>query len=602
MIKIAYIILSHENPAHVSTLARCLTDGDPDCTVVIHYDANAKAENFKRLQELTADESRIALVADRVRCGWGDFSLVQATINGLRLIKERGGCDRVMLISGACLPNRPLADLKSFMAANRDREFIECHSSAWITGGMRDDRYRHFHVVNHRRWRRLFNWMDKAQKLARVHRKIPDGLLPRFGSQWWALTWATCLAVLDYIDARPAVPKFFRSTWIPDELFFQTLVWHLVPHDKIGNRSLTFYHFNDWGLPLIFLNDHVELVKSLPFYFVRKICPRASDLRKALVEHARSGSVEGLSPVDPLKKPHFDMRRQALQERDGIKAPTRLFSRLEPQSGDMALADLGRRFVVLYGPEALTNEARIGMHSVSGFTTFGRLFDQHQIKFGHGREDFHTMSDKSAAIRDRYPMTWLKMVLSRAPGIPVFELSPNDPPQIQRALANSSLAIVAPIVPREYSAGISDFYRLLLTRPSEIFELRDHPAPYEYIKRSLLDARLYEPDIAHAIDVLSNHAALASPGEWQNEAVNYRHGQLSEKIKTGLAFANSRLTAVTPEQLLRDYPRPVIDLYTRLMDKRAIWQISIGLDLPIDPRSMETRAKLANRIVPDRNP
>ena len=76
--------------------------------------------------------------------------------------------------------------------------------------------------------------------------------------------------------------RFFRSTWIPDETFFQTLVRHLVPEGEISNRSLTFLLFTDYGMPVTFYNDHYDLLLSQDYLFARKISPDALDLKRRL--------------------------------------------------------------------------------------------------------------------------------------------------------------------------------------------------------------------------------------------------------------------------------------------------------------------------------
>ena len=69
--------------------------------------------------------------------------------------------------------------------------------------------------------------------------------------------------------------RFFRTTWIPDETFFQTLVPHLVPEHEIRRRTLTFLMFTDYGMPVTFYNDHYDLLLSQDFLFARKISPGA---------------------------------------------------------------------------------------------------------------------------------------------------------------------------------------------------------------------------------------------------------------------------------------------------------------------------------------
>jgi hypothetical protein len=76
--------------------------------------------------------------------------------------------------------------------------------------------------------------------------------------------------------------RFFRTTWIPDETFFQTLVRHLCP-TEIRSRTLTFLMFTDYGMPVTFYNDHYDLLLiSQDYLFARKISPEARVLEEKL--------------------------------------------------------------------------------------------------------------------------------------------------------------------------------------------------------------------------------------------------------------------------------------------------------------------------------
>jgi hypothetical protein len=78
------------------------------------------------------------------------------------------------------------------------------------------------------------------------------------------------------------VMRFFRTTWIPDETFFQTIVAHLVPEREIRSRTLTFLMFTDYGMPATFYDDHHDLLVSQEFLFARKISPEAHELKERL--------------------------------------------------------------------------------------------------------------------------------------------------------------------------------------------------------------------------------------------------------------------------------------------------------------------------------
>ncbi|GGF52428.1 hypothetical protein GCM10011402_00450 [Paracoccus acridae] len=102
------------------------------------------------------------------------------------------------------------------------------------------------------------------------------------GSQWWCLRRHTVEALLALIAERPDLPRFFRSTWIPDETFFQTLVAHLVPKAQIRRRSPTCLMFTDYGMPVTFYNDHYDLLTRQDYLFARKISAEAQELRAKL--------------------------------------------------------------------------------------------------------------------------------------------------------------------------------------------------------------------------------------------------------------------------------------------------------------------------------
>jgi hypothetical protein len=102
------------------------------------------------------------------------------------------------------------------------------------------------------------------------------------GSQWWCLRRSTIERILEFTRERPDVMRFFRTTWIPDETFFQTLVRHLVPGTEIRSRTLTFLMFTDYGMPVTFYNDHYDMLLSQDFLFARKISPEAHELKRRL--------------------------------------------------------------------------------------------------------------------------------------------------------------------------------------------------------------------------------------------------------------------------------------------------------------------------------
>ena len=284
MAKIAYILLCHKSPDAVIDQARRLTaSGD---SIAIHFDARAPRAAYDRIRSALRDNPSVVF-AKRVKCGWGEWSLVEATLSALRAaLGAFPDATHFYLLSGDCMAIKSAEYIHRFLD-DRDADHIECvdyFTGNWIKTGLRDERLVYRHFFNERSKKGLFYTALNLQKRLGLERRIPAGIEMRIGSQWWCLRRRTVEAVLGFMRARPDVMRFFRTTWIPDETFFQTLVSHVAPADEIVPRTPTFLMFTDYGMPVTFYNDHYDLLLGQEELFARKISPEAHDLKSRLGE------------------------------------------------------------------------------------------------------------------------------------------------------------------------------------------------------------------------------------------------------------------------------------------------------------------------------
>jgi hypothetical protein len=283
MTQIAYILLCHKDPEGVIAQALRLTAAG-DC-VAIHFDARARADHFDRIRSALMGNPGVTFARRRVKCGWGEWSLVAATLEAVRAaLAAFPGATHLYMLSGDCMPIKTAEHVRARLEAE-DADHIETldfFDSGWIKTGIKDERLIYRHWFNERRNKWLFYASLRAQARLGLARALPGGLKIRIGSQWWCLRRRTVEAVLDFIARRPDVVRFFRTTWIPDETFFQTIVAHLVPDREIRSRTLTFLLFTDYGIPVTFYDDHGDLLLAQDFLFARKISPDARDLKDRL--------------------------------------------------------------------------------------------------------------------------------------------------------------------------------------------------------------------------------------------------------------------------------------------------------------------------------
>ncbi|MFS4580988.1 DUF5928 domain-containing protein [Phaeobacter sp. C3_T13_0] len=283
MAKIAYVLLCHKDPEAIIQQAQRLTAaGD---YMAIHFDGRASAAAFKQIQDALKNTPNVCFARKRVKCGWGEWSLVQATLYALECaVANFPRATHFYMVSGDCMAIKT-AEYAHRLLDAQDKDYIESFDffdSDWIKTGMKEDRLIYRHVFNERKNKRLFDLSYGLQKHLGLTRALPEDIQVQIGSQWWCLRRRTVEWILSFLKERRDVLRFFRTTWIPDETFFQTLVRHLVPAKEIESRTLTFLMFSDYGMPVQFYNDHYDMLMGQDFLFARKISSEALELKHRL--------------------------------------------------------------------------------------------------------------------------------------------------------------------------------------------------------------------------------------------------------------------------------------------------------------------------------
>lgn len=290
MARLAFILLCHKDPeAIVRQAGRLTAAGD---YVAIHFDGRSPAADYRRIRETLAGNPAVTFARRRIRCGWGEWSLVAATLEAVRAaLAAFPDATHLYLVSGDCMAIKSAVHARAMLdAADCDHiESVDFFTGGWIRTGIVEERLIYRHWFNERRQEALFHASLGLQRRLGLARAMPQDLRIMIGSQWWCLRRRTVEALLGFVAGRPDVLRFFRTTWIPDETFFQTLVRHLVPAEEIRSRPLTFLMFTDYGMPVTFHDDHYDLLIGQDHLFARKISPEALQLRERLGDLYASG-------------------------------------------------------------------------------------------------------------------------------------------------------------------------------------------------------------------------------------------------------------------------------------------------------------------------
>lgn len=372
--KLGFIILAHQDLHRTGQLVRFLAKND--CQVSLHIDQNASP---KEVTELEASLSHLENVvfANRERCGWGQFSIVQATLNAAEvLIKNHPDVANVFLASGSCLPARPIKQLKAFLERHEDIDFIESFSSGdekWVKGGLDRERFTMYFPLSWRKHRFAFDRLVDVQRLLGINRTIPKHISPHVGSQWWCLTMKTLRKIVEDPKRRQN-DKFFSKTWISDESYFQSLA--RLHSEHIRPQSLTFATFDSQGKPFLFYDDHLDSLPKTSTFFVRKIWPGANKLYRELLTTNRKNFPLSKSNEDEFNKIFSDANQTRSTGGEG-----RLLQGRFPHNAAKKSGASGADFGVFAGFGSLFQNFPEWARRTKGLNVFGNLFARRKFTF-----------------------------------------------------------------------------------------------------------------------------------------------------------------------------------------------------------------------------
>jgi hypothetical protein len=244
---IAYLILAHDTPNHLRRLVRALDSRN--AAFFIHVDHKADISRFRD----TLSQANVRFLENRVAIHWGEFSIVQATINlMLEALNYAPHVHYLCLLSGSDYPLRSPQYIEAFLSQNQGREFINLVPMPCEAVNKPLERLQEYRLQTPndsqfiRRAVACLNYLiNNRLRLRRDHLKALEGLVPYAGSQWWTLTVAASRYILSFIDSKPDVLRFFRNVSIPDESFFQTVIGNSEFAKRVA-RNLT---FTDWSRP-----------------------------------------------------------------------------------------------------------------------------------------------------------------------------------------------------------------------------------------------------------------------------------------------------------------------------------------------------------------
>ncbi len=436
MSTVGIIMLVHTALDRAEQVASHCTAGG--CPVVIHVDRNVDRKTYASFARALADDPLVQFSA-RHKCEWGMWGIVAATQSASeQVLEEFPGVRHVYLASGSCLPLRPVQELIDYLAARPRTDFIESATTAdvpWTVGGLSAERFTLRFPFSWKRYKRLFDGYVELQRRLKVRRRIPAGLVPHMGSQWWCLTRQTLSAILQDPE-RESYERYFRRVWIPDESYFQTLARQYS--SNIESRSLTLSKFDFQGKPHIFYDDHLQLLRRSDCFVARKIWPRAGRLYQAFLTD-QSGAMKRTEP-NPGKIDRIFSK--AVERRTRGRAGLYMQSRFPRQGSENGVTS--GPYSVFQGFSDLFENFEEWLEEATGARVHGHLFAPERAEFAGGGSLVNGALSDNAVTRDNDPDGFLTSLIWNTRGErQCFQFGPRDNQKVNWLVARDPNAQVS---------------------------------------------------------------------------------------------------------------------------------------------------------------
>lgn len=277
--KPGYIISAYKRPDLLKRLVESLGANQ----IAIHIDKKYNIADFTATG--LGDLPNVTFLPQHT-CYWGLFGHVLASLEGMKWFLSTS-CDYAILLTGQCFPLKSNEEIEFLLSELKGRSIIEFEKfpkSGWehSDGGYkRLDRF--YFSVHHPLYKKfkLFDFLSvevaRSEVLRQVRsikmqrRTVPFGLHPYGGSGYWCLSRSSVSYVVDYLKAHPGLQRFFATTFVPDEMFFQTILANSPFKDELINSPI---HYMDWSLnqphPAVLNVTQLQAAFSSGAWFARK--------------------------------------------------------------------------------------------------------------------------------------------------------------------------------------------------------------------------------------------------------------------------------------------------------------------------------------------
>ncbi len=308
-IQIAYLIIAHNQPQHLSRMVNALNHNNAH--FFIHIDGKSDISEFLSYSYPVNTH----FLKKRFHLYHEGFSIVEAMILLIKEAFKNPAIDYFAFLSGWDYPIKSNAYILDFLKENYPKNFISYYpliKDADYKGNVH--KYYFIDSIAH-----LPKVLQGPLKLimenAPIYRPFLPGLIPYRGSAWSCIGRISISYILDALETEEGkrLKNFYKYSFCADEMFFHTLLLNsshahlcqgyeelsrqLAQSQTLKNENKTYLHYIDWDKSrenpaLLDLSDYEKLMESEAL-FARKFheeksAELLSEIDEYLKENERS--------------------------------------------------------------------------------------------------------------------------------------------------------------------------------------------------------------------------------------------------------------------------------------------------------------------------
>ena len=268
--KQAYVISAYKLPEQLVRLVKKINN--ENTIILIHVDKNSNNDYMDSLKNQLGEFENVIFLK-RHRCQWGDYGHVAATVKAIRyLIENDIDFDYFNVITGQDYPIQSLENIDKFFK-NKSMSYIEYFKLPSAKWNNSMERIGKIHIQL--RGRRIILPESISNiihsKLLRLSVQNKKGFSFYGGSGYFSLNNKHTKYIYKFLDENRDYEKFFKYTFISDEIFFQTILLNSRFKSQIINNNLRLIDWNGpVNYPKIFTSKDFGEIKNSKALFARK--------------------------------------------------------------------------------------------------------------------------------------------------------------------------------------------------------------------------------------------------------------------------------------------------------------------------------------------